>query len=107
MLTLADEPRLESLGVPTYEAPFLPPTAHRPLLPMAANPTPTNDSVLLARCEDLIGGCQALEVELGIKQNSAATMRAAVEAARLAQAEVGRGRAERGARRAELRRVDR
>lgn len=74
---------------------------------MAANPTPTNDAVLLARCHDLIQGCEALEVEIGIKQNTAAAMRAAWDAARAAQTEVERVKAERGQRRKELRDRDR
>ena len=56
---------------------------------IAANPTPTNDAVLLARCHDLISGCEALEAEVGIKQNTAAVMQAAWDAANAAQAEVG------------------
>ncbi|HBJ84291.1 MAG TPA: hypothetical protein DDZ88_10575 [Verrucomicrobiales bacterium] len=74
---------------------------------MAAYPTPTNDAVLLARCHDLIQGCEALEVEIGLKQNTAAAMRAAWDAARAAQTEVGRVKTERGQRRKELRERDR
>ncbi len=74
---------------------------------MAANPTPTNDHHLLARCHDLAGGCEALEVELGIKQNTAETMRAGAEMARAAMAEVGRLKGERGLRRKEFRQIDR
>jgi len=74
---------------------------------MAANPTPTNDAVLLARCHDLIKGCEALEAEIGIKQNTAAAMQAAWDAARAAQTEVGRVKTERGQRRQELRDRDR
>ncbi len=74
---------------------------------MAANPTPTNDAVLLARCHDLIQGCEALEAEIGIKQNTAAAMRAAWDAARDALAEVGRVKTARGQRRKELRDRDR
>jgi hypothetical protein len=74
---------------------------------MAANPTPTNDHHLLVRCHDMAAGCEALEVELGIKQNTAAKMRAGAEAARAAMAEVGRLKGERGLRRKEFRQVDR
>lgn len=74
---------------------------------MAANPTPTNDAVLLARCHDLIQGCEALEAEIGILQNTAAAMQAAWDAARAAQTEVGRVKTERGQRRKELRDRDR
>ncbi|MDZ4405920.1 fibronectin type III domain-containing protein [Prosthecobacter sp.] len=74
---------------------------------MAANPTPTNDSVLLARCHDLIKGCEALEEEIGIKQNTAAAMQAAWDAANAALMEVGRVKTERGQRRKELRNRDR
>jgi hypothetical protein len=74
---------------------------------MAANPTPTNDAVLLARFHDLIQGCEALEAEIGLKQNTAAAMRAAWDAARAALSEVGRVKTERGQRRKELRERDR
>jgi hypothetical protein len=74
---------------------------------MAANPTPTNDAVLLARYHDLIQGCEALEAEIGIKQNTAATMRTTWDAARAALTEVGRVKTERGRRRKELRERDR
>ena len=74
---------------------------------MAANPTPTNDQHLLARCHDMAAGCEALEVELEIKQNTAAKMRAVAEAARAAMAEVGRLKGERGLKRKEFRQVDR
>lgn len=76
-------------------------------LPMAANPTPTNDHVLLARCHDLIRGCEALETEIGIKQNTAAKMQAAHDAAKAALLEVGRLKTERGKRRKDLRDRDR
>ena len=48
---------------------------------MAANPTPLNDDVALALAEDLADGCQMLEGEVGIKQNTEAVMRAAIEGA--------------------------
>ncbi len=74
---------------------------------MAANPTPTNDHQLLVRCHDMSAGCEALEVELGIKQNTASKMRATAETARAAMAEVGRLKGELGLRRKEFRQVDR
>lgn len=75
--------------------------------PMAANPTPTNDHILLARCHDMIRGCAALENEIGIKQNTAAKLQAVMDAAQAALAEVGRLMAERGQRRKDLRDRDR
>lgn len=54
---------------------------------MASNPTPDDDAIALALTEDLADGCDALEVTLGIKQNTEAVMRAALaagSAARLA-----------------------
>ncbi len=74
---------------------------------MAANPTPTNDDVLLARFSSLISGCEALGEEVGIKQNTAAAMQAALDAARAAKLEVGLMKNERGQRRKELRERDR
>jgi hypothetical protein len=74
---------------------------------MAANPTPTNDDVLMARFSSLIGGCEALEAEIGIKQNTAAAMQAALDAAQTAKLEVGRAKLERGQRRKDLRERDR
>jgi len=74
---------------------------------MAANPTPTNDAVLLARFHDLIQGCEVLEAEIGLKQNTAAAMREVWDAARAALSEVGRVKTERGQRRKELRERDR
>lgn len=73
---------------------------------MPANPTPTNDSKLLARCHDLVAGCLALEAELGIKQNTAAVMQAAWEAAGTALATVGQRKAERGTARKALLQAD-
>jgi len=74
---------------------------------MAANPTPTNDQVLLARCHDMIRGCVALETDIGIKQNTAANLQVVLDAARTALAEVGRLKMERGTRRKTLRDQDR
>ena len=47
---------------------------------MASNPTPDDDDVALALAEDLADGCNALEVTLGIKQNTEAVIRAAIDA---------------------------
>ena len=47
---------------------------------MAANPTPTSDPVLMARCQDMLAGCLALEAELGVKQNTAAKLAADIQA---------------------------
>jgi len=48
---------------------------------MASNPTPENDDIAIALAEDLADGCHALEVTLGIKQNTEAVIRAAIDAA--------------------------
>jgi hypothetical protein len=74
---------------------------------MAANPTPTNDAVLLARFHDLIQGCEALQEEVGIKQYTAVKMQAAWDTARAALFEVGTLTTERGQRRKNLRERDR
>ena len=55
--------------------------------PMAANPTPTSNPVLLARCHDMARGCAALEVEVGIKHWTAEKMEGRIAAA----AEAGQG----------------
>ena len=47
---------------------------------MASNPTPDNDDIALALAEDLADGCAALEVTLGIKQNTETVLRAAIAA---------------------------
>lgn len=73
---------------------------------MPANPTPTNDRKLLACCHDLMAGCRALETELGIKQNTAAVMQAAWEAAGAGLATVGRRLEERGIARKALLQAD-
>lgn len=49
---------------------------------MAANLAPANDQVLLARCHDLIWGCVALEADIGIKQNTAASLQVVLDAPR-------------------------
>ncbi len=58
---------------------------------MAANPTPTSNPVLLARCRDMAAGCAALEGELGIKQWTAEKMEERIAAA--AAADYGAGEA--------------
>ena len=73
---------------------------------MPANPTPTNDSQLLARCHDLVSGCLALEAELGIKQNTAAVMQAAWAAAGAGLSTVGQRKTERGTARKALLQAD-
>ena len=45
---------------------------------MAANPTPDDDDVLKALGEDLADGCDLHEVAIGIKQNTATVIRAAI-----------------------------
>jgi hypothetical protein len=45
---------------------------------MAANPTPDNDDIAKALCEDLADGCNKHEVDIGIKQNTEAVLRAAI-----------------------------
>ncbi len=45
---------------------------------MAANPTPDDDDVLKALAEDISDGCDLHEVAMNIKQNTAATIRAAI-----------------------------
>lgn len=55
---------------------------------MAANPTPDDDDVLKALAEDIADGCDLHEAAVGIKQNMAATIRAAIttfDAMRLAR----------------------
>lgn len=48
---------------------------------MASNPTPDDDDVLLALAEDMADGCHLHEVDIGIKQNTEAVMRAAITVA--------------------------
>lgn len=55
---------------------------------MASNPTPDDEDVLQALAEDLADGCHTHETAIGIKQNTEAVMRAAIDglvAARLAR----------------------
>ena len=61
---------------------------------MAANPTPLNDDIALALAEDLADGCQLLEAAVGIKQNTEAVMRGAIEAMGLARHAYGEANAE-------------
>lgn len=74
---------------------------------MAANPTPTSDPVLMARCQDMLAGCLALEAELGVKQNTAAKLAADIQAVRDTQVQVGKAKTERSKRREEFRLRDR
>lgn len=84
----------------TWDAPTPPPitpTAPQPKRKlnrriMAANPTPDDDAVLKALAEDLADGCHLHEVTIGIKQNTEATLRAAITA--LDAAKMARGNAE-------------
>lgn len=59
---------------------------------MAANPTPTSNPVLLALCDRVAGGLQALETEVGIKQHTEAKLRADMAAASAASAAVGQAK---------------
>lgn len=74
---------------------------------MAANPTPTNDQELLARFSDLVPGCEELEQELGLKQNTAAVMQAALDHAQQCLLEAGQAKSDLGARRKEFQQIDR
>lgn len=60
----------------------------------------------MVRCHDLIGGCEALEIEIGIKQNTATAMQAALDAAQAALAEVASSKKHRADCREELRLSD-
>lgn len=73
---------------------------------MAANPTPTNDSVLLARVTDMARACAEHGEEIGLKINTGAVMEAALAKTQAAQAQVGGQKQERGARRQALREAD-
>jgi len=66
-------------------------TLSRSLL-MAANPTPTSNPVLLALCDQLLAGLQALEVEIGIKQNTEAELRADIDGVRTAAMTLGQAK---------------
>ena len=59
---------------------------------MAANPTPTSNPVLLALCDQLLAGLQALEVEIGIKQNTEAELRADIDGVRTAAMTLGQAK---------------
>ena len=59
---------------------------------MASNPTPDDDNILKALCEDLADGCHKHEVAIGIKQNTEAVLRAAI--ASLDDMKMARGQAE-------------
>lgn len=74
---------------------------------MAANPTPTNDDQLMVRVHDMVRGCQELETVIGIKQNTAEKMQAALDAAKAAKFEVGRLKKDRADRRTDFREMDR
>lgn len=74
---------------------------------MAANPTPTSDPVLMARCHDLLAGCRLLQEEVGVKQNTADKMEADLRAVTSTLTEVGRCKAELTKRREEFRNRDR
>ena len=52
---------------------------------MASNPTPDNLDVALALAEDMADGLDTHEASVGVKQNTAAAMRAAISAARTAE----------------------
>ena len=77
-----------------------------PTFPMAANPTPTNDHVLLATCDRLAGGCHALEVEIGIKQNTEEKVRADLATAVAASQALGEAKSTLGKCRTALRKAD-
>ena len=73
---------------------------------MAANPTPTNDTVLLAVSEKLANGCRALEAEVGIKQNTEAKIREAIQTAVAARSAVTEARSLLSKKRTALRKAD-
>ncbi|MBL9130831.1 MAG: hypothetical protein JNG86_06515 [Verrucomicrobiaceae bacterium] len=73
---------------------------------MAANPTPTNDDVLMARLTIMARACAEHGEALGIKSNTGEVMEAALQAAREAKTEVGRLKKQRGDRRKALREAD-
>lgn len=57
---------------------------------MASNPTPDNNDVLRALSDGIADGCHALEVTLGIKQYTEASIRAAIAGLKEAEQEVGK-----------------
>ncbi len=99
----AAQPREEGSGE-TDGAPFFPRTLP-PL--MAANPTPTNNGTLLAQCHDLWRALVELEAEVGVKQNTAASLLADLEAARAAQRHAALVKKERSELRRAFRQTDR
>lgn len=56
---------------------------------MASNPTPENNDILRAVCDRAADGCHALEVSIGIKQNTEAAIRAGITGLDTAEASVG------------------
>jgi hypothetical protein len=56
---------------------------------MAGNPTPDDPDDLLAVAEDMADGLEALEVAVGVKQNTEAVMRGAIAAYRTASTQLG------------------
>ena len=56
---------------------------------MASNPTPDNNDILRALADRLADGCHQLEVELGIKQNMEAPIRADIAALGMAELQAG------------------
>jgi hypothetical protein len=73
---------------------------------MAANPTPTNDDVLMARLTIMARACAEHGEVLGMKINTGEVMEAALQTAREAKAEVGWLKKQRGDRRKALREAD-
>jgi len=73
---------------------------------MAANPTPTSDSVLLARLTDMARACAEHGEEIGLKINTGVVMAAALQATKEALVEVGKRKQARGERRKALREAD-
>ncbi len=59
---------------------------------MASNATPEDDDVVIALAEDLADGCQIHELTIGIKQNTEATIRAAIAGATAAKLALGAAR---------------
>ena len=59
---------------------------------MASNATPEDDDVVIALAEDLADGCHIHEVTIGIKQNTEASIRAAIDGATAAKLALGTAR---------------
>lgn len=91
-------PSVSHRGVAAAELRFL---TH--LSAMAANPTPTSNPVLLARCRDMARGCAALGEEIGIKQWTAEKMEGIIAAAEAADMGTGEAHVSMGDRRRTLR----